>query len=471
VASELESPAEDSADVAWTSGPGCAVVPDGEHLVIGRYRLFRRLGTGGMGVVWQGYDERLDRQVAIKKLLLRPGLPSAKAAEAVARCLREGRIAARLNHPNAISVFDVVHEDDVPCLVMEYLPSRSLATIMAEEQGLPPDKVAGVGAQAAAGLAAAHAAGIVHRDVTPGNVLLGEDGSVKITDFGISRVVDDVSVTRSGRFAGTPAYLAPEVALGADPTSASDVFSLGSTLYAAVEGEPPFGVAANALGALHAVAGGRINPPRRSGPLTDALIALLEVDPRSRPTASEARELLAVVGQDEVPAPLILPATPDTAAETTEVVRGPATSITVQAAPARRSRGVLAVAGVFVVALLAVGLWLLGSRDGLIPAEEQAPAKGTGNSATTPRPASDAVAPVTAGEKPATRNADTPVNNAGQPGTVPSTAAETSSTTTTVPTAPSETTTTNAVEPTDTTTPPPDGDDETETDPPPPPSA
>src|SRR4051794_9992939 len=181
-----------------------------------------------MGVVWQGHDERLNRPVAIKKLLRRPGLPPAKAAEAVARCLREGRIAARLHHPNAISVFDVVDEDDVPCLVMEYMPSRSLAMVMAEEQALAPDKVAGVGAQAAAGLAAAHAAGIVHRDMAPGNVLLGEDGAVKITDFGISRAADDVSVTRTGMFAGTPAYLAPEVALGDAPTPASDVFSLGS---------------------------------------------------------------------------------------------------------------------------------------------------------------------------------------------------------------------------------------------------
>jgi serine/threonine protein kinase len=396
--------------------------------------------------------------VAIKKLLLRPDLPPAKAADAVARCLREGRIAARLHHPNAISVFDVVDEDDVPCLVMEYMPSRSLAMIMTEEQTLPPGKVAGVGAQVAAGLAAAHAAGIVHRDVTPGNVLLGEDGAVKITDFGISRAADDVTVTRTGMFAGTPAYLAPEVALGADPTSASDVFSLGSTLYAAVEGEPPFGRAANTLGLLHAVAGGKINPPQRSGPLTDALIALLEVDPRSRPTASEARDLLASVGRDEVPAHLLLPTAPITervderVADSTELLRRPS-------APPGRSRRVLAVAGVFVVALVAAGLWLLGSHDNLKPAEEREPGNGTGHSDTTPTSVSEAVAPVTAGEP--TRNEEAPATSAA-----PTSTADTSSSTTAVTTTPPVTTTGNAQDPpADTTTPPPASGEETPTDP------
>jgi serine/threonine protein kinase len=408
-----------------------------------------------MGVVWQGHDERLNRPVAIKKLLLRPGLPPAKAAEAVARCLREGRIAARLNHPNAISVFDVVDEDDVPCLVMEYMPSRSLAMVMAEEQALAPDKVAGVGAQAAAGLAAAHAAGIVHRDMAPGNVLLGEDGAVKITDFGISRAADDVSVTRTGMFAGTPAYLAPEVALGDAPTPASDVFSLGSTLYAAVEGQPPFGVAANTLGVLHAVAGGKINPPQRSGPLTDALVALLEVDPRSRPTATEARDLLAAVG--EVPVHLMPTALPSLPA--TEPAPSPQAPITVRTAPPGRARGAMAAAGVFVVALIAVGLWLLGSRDNLIPAKEQTPSNEPGHSDTVPAPgpapASGAVAPANAGEP--TGNAKAPAPGTDQPNTAPTSAAETPPPTTGT-TAPPVTTTENAAEPTEDTTPPPTTD-------------
>src|SRR6266545_1290361 len=244
---------------------------DDGRVVAGRYRLISRIGTGAMGVVWRAYDERLNRTVAVKRLLLSPGLPEDEATEAVARCLREGRIAARLHHPNAIAVYDVVDEDGVPCLIMEYLPSKSLAMVLGDHGLLDPREVARIGAQCAAALAVAHAAGIVHRDVKPGNILLGDDGSVKITDFGISRATDDVTVTKTGMIAGTPAYLAPEVAIGKDPTPASDIFSLGSTLYAAVEGEPPFGLSENTLGLLHAVAAGKINPPHYAGPLTDVL--------------------------------------------------------------------------------------------------------------------------------------------------------------------------------------------------------
>jgi serine/threonine protein kinase len=339
------------------------VAPDEGHLLAGRYRLARRIGSGAMGVVWQGHDELLDRPVAVKKLRLRPDLPKATTAEAVARCLREGRIAARLHHPNAITVFDVVDEDNVPNLVMEYLPSRSMASAIADDGPLAPDAAAAIGAQVATALAAAHDAGIVHRDITPGNILLGEDGSVKLTDFGISRAVDDVTATTTGRFAGTPAYLAPEVAHGTDPTPASDVFSLGATLYAAVEGTPPFGKAPNVLALLHAVAGGEINPPQRSGPLTEVLLALLSADPTARPTAAEAHDLLAAC--DEVPAATTPP--DEQPAQPTEPVRQRSLS---------RPHKTLAAAGVLVVALMAAGLWLLGGRNDLTPAEERDPGDG-----------------------------------------------------------------------------------------------
>ncbi|MGH3876974.1 MAG: protein kinase domain-containing protein [Actinophytocola sp.] len=342
---------------------------DEGQLLAGRYRLVRRLGAGAMGVVWEGHDERLDRTVAIKQLRLRPGLPQDKTTEAVARCLREGRIAARLHHPNAITVFDVVDEDNVPNLVMEYMPSRSLAKAVAEDGSLAPREVAAIGAQIATALTAAHDAGIVHRDITPGNILLGEDGSVKLTDFGISRAADDVAATTTGRFAGTPAYLAPEVAHGSEPTPASDVFSLGATLYAAIEGAPPFGRASNILALLHTVAGGEINPPQRSGPLTDVLLALLTVDPHARPTATQAHDLLAAAAT-----------TPDdgnpTDAAPTELVR-PLPAAQAPTAPAAgRAQKPLAAAGVLVVALAAVGLWLLGSNHGLTPFQEREPADG-----------------------------------------------------------------------------------------------
>lgn len=218
------------------------------RLIADRYRLDERIGSGGMGVVWRAHDVRLNRTVAVKQLLLGPGQSPAEADESRARAMREGRIAARLQHPHAINVFDVALGPDVeggqdsqPWLVMEYLPSRSLGDELARRGALPWREVAHIGRQIADALAEAHSKGIVHRDIKPGNVLLGDNGRVKITDFGIARATWDVTVTRTGVLAGTPAYFAPEVARGEAPDPASDVFSLGSTLYTAVEGVSPFG--------------------------------------------------------------------------------------------------------------------------------------------------------------------------------------------------------------------------------------
>lgn len=273
---------------------------DEGHLVAGRYRISKRIGTGAMGAVWQAEDELLGRTVAIKQLLLQPGLDESEAEEARQRTMREGRIAARLHHPNAITVFDVVTDDQgQPCLIMEYLDSTSLAALVQQEKALPPLEVARIGAQIAAALASAHRVDIVHRDIKPANILLTDDGVVKITDFGISRAKDDVTVTKTGMIAGTPAYLAPEVAIGEDPGPESDVFSLGSTLYAATEGVPPFGLSENTLGLLHAVAAGQINPPQQSGPLTSVLALLLHPEKARRPTAAEAEEMLDAVARGE----------------------------------------------------------------------------------------------------------------------------------------------------------------------------
>jgi eukaryotic-like serine/threonine-protein kinase len=276
-------------------------------LVAGRYRLGERIGSGAMGIVWQAHDERLHRTVAVKQLLLQPGLTEAQAEEARRRCMREGRIAARLSHPNAITVYDVAEHDADPWLVMEYLPSKSLATVLSEQGTIPPHEAARIGTQIAAALVAAHAAGIVHRDIKPANVLLGQDGTVKITDFGISRATGDVTVTATGMLAGTPAYLAPEVAKGEDPTPAADVFSLGSTLYTAVEGHSPFGLSENTLALLYAVAAGKISPPRQAGPLTALLMRLLRVEPGERPSITATRDALAAIAEGR-PMPPLLPA-------------------------------------------------------------------------------------------------------------------------------------------------------------------
>ncbi|HEX5405517.1 MAG TPA: protein kinase [Pseudonocardiaceae bacterium] len=265
------------------------------RLIADRYRLTEHIGSGAMGVVWQAHDERLHRTVALKQLLLQPGLSAAEAHEARERAMREGRIAARLQHPNAVAVYDVVEDAGQPVLIMEYVPSKSLSAVLDQRGPLPPQEVARIGAQVATALTAAHLAGIVHRDIKPGNVLLTDDGIVKITDFGISRATGDVTVTATGMLAGTPAYLAPEVAKGENPGPPSDVFSLASTVYAAVEGHPPFGTGENTLALLHLVAACRTIPPRQAGPLTALLMQMLRANPNDRPTMSEVSKAFAAV--------------------------------------------------------------------------------------------------------------------------------------------------------------------------------
>ncbi len=269
------------------------------YLVAGRYRLLRRIGSGGMGSVWLANDQLLAREVALKQITPTPGSSQAQAEEQKQRFLREGRIAARLTHPHAIAMYDVAVEAGEPWLVMEYLPSRSLATVLANGATLPADEVAQIGAQLADALAAAHGAGIVHRDVKPGNVLIADagpaEGTVKITDFGISRAHGDVALTQTGIINGTPAYLAPEVARGHDPTEASDVFALAATLFTAVEGTPPFGLDPNPMALLHRVAAGEIDQPHHAGAMTSTLLWMLEPDPARRPTMPQARDELARV--------------------------------------------------------------------------------------------------------------------------------------------------------------------------------
>lgn len=345
-------------------------------LLAGRYRLQRLLGTGAMGVVWLARDERLGREVAVKKLLIQPGLEPARADEARRRAMREGRVAARLHHPHVIGVFDVVTDDGLPVLVMEYLPSRSLAEIMSDRGPLPPAEVARIGAQAASALAAAHDAGVVHRDVKPANILIAPDGSAKLTDFGISHAAGDVAVTQTGMVAGTPAYLAPEVARGTKPSPASDLFSLGATLYAAVEGIPPFGGAGeNSLALLHKVAAGRFPPPQRAGMLAGALQTMLQLDPAQRGDARQAQQSLTAVSAGEQPTAVLgawpggEPATQAMAPPT--MVGGPAATEYAEPVPydeyadeqpARRSRR-WAILAILVALLAGVGVAAFFLRD------------------------------------------------------------------------------------------------------------
>ncbi|MEV6280965.1 protein kinase [Nocardia sp. NPDC051832] len=267
-------------------------------MIAEHYRLVERIGSGGTGVVWRAVDERLQRSVAVKQIHIKPSLPEAERDVVRQRAFREARNAARFQHPNAIVVFDITEHNGDPCLVMEYMKSNSLAAVISAQGPLPLQQVARIGEQVASALIAAHQAGIVHRDVKPGNVLLDDLGTVKITDFGISRAAGDATLTETGLICGTAAYLAPEMARGADPTPASDVFALGATLFHALEAEPPYGANANPLAVLYAAANGQVSEPRNAGPATDLLLDLLSPDPRDRPTMREAFDELSALADN-----------------------------------------------------------------------------------------------------------------------------------------------------------------------------
>ncbi|WP_116041333.1 serine/threonine-protein kinase [Amycolatopsis palatopharyngis] len=268
---------------------------EGTH-VGGRYRLDQPIGRGRAGIVWLANDTRLHRTVAAKRLYVEPGLDPARAEQARAVALQEGRDAIRVVHPNAISVLDALRDGDDVWLVMEYVPSRNMADFLAEHGQLTPEQAAYLGIQLGSALAAAHAVGVPHRVLEPGNVLLADDGGVKITDIGISGGPPD------------PAYRAPEVTRGEPATAASDAFSLGATLFAAVEGAPPFG--SDGTGDQAA--------PRRAGSLTGALLKLLRTDPGKRPTMADTVTALGAItqGRQQAFVPPTAPAMPTARAMT-----------------------------------------------------------------------------------------------------------------------------------------------------------
>ena len=206
-------------------------------IIAGRYRVEREVGRGGMGSVWLCRDERLGRPVAIKQV---GGLPGESSMH-LARALREARHSAALNHPNVVAIFDALEEGDHVWLVMEYVPSRTLHNIIISDGPMAPARAARIAAQVADGLAAAHTLGTIHRDVKPSNILVRDDDErALIADFGIARSLGQEQLTQTGLVSGTPAYFAPELARGEEPSPASDVWALGVSLYAAVEGESPY---------------------------------------------------------------------------------------------------------------------------------------------------------------------------------------------------------------------------------------
>jgi protein kinase-like protein len=268
------------------------------RLIAGRYRLQDPIGRGAMGVVWRGRDELLHRDVAVKEVLVTAGQAPGDSRRTIGtasyqRTLREARAAARLSHPGAVTVFDILDEAGSPWIVMELICGRSLDQVIAEDGPLPPRHAAQVGASVLSALAAAHAAGVLHRDVKPANVLIAGDGRVVLTDFGIAKIGADPGLTQLGMVVGTPGFTPPERIRGQPATPASDLWSLGATLYAAVEGRGPFerpgGVAAICAGIA------REEPPRApsAGSLAPVIDALLRRDPGTRPDAATTATLLA----------------------------------------------------------------------------------------------------------------------------------------------------------------------------------
>jgi serine/threonine protein kinase len=282
----------------------------GGRVVAGRYALTDVLGRGGMGTVWLATDQVLERQVALKEVTFSVHLTDEERRTLVERTMREARAAARLDHPRVTAVYDVVEEDGKPWLVMEHISARSLQEILEEQGPLAPAAVARIGLDVLEALDAAHGAGIVHRDVKPANVLVGRDGHACLTDFGIATTTGDSSLTTSGALIGSPSYMAPERAHGDEPRPPVDLWSLGATLYTAVEGRPPFD-RGEAMATLMSVVSEHPAPMLRAGPLEPVLRGLLTKDPQQRSTVARARQELGAVLISSTPAP---PAPPSPAA-------------------------------------------------------------------------------------------------------------------------------------------------------------
>ncbi|SBT68785.1 serine/threonine protein kinase [Micromonospora sediminicola] len=261
------------------------------QLVADRYRLLSPLGQGGMGRVWKARDEVLHRDVAIKELVPPPGLTPEERREMRERSLREARAIARLNNVNVVRIFDVLRTDGDPWIVMEYVASKSLQDTIAEDGPVSVAKAVEIGLGVLGALKAAHKAGIMHRDVKPGNVLLGEDGRVVLTDFGLATIPGDPNVTRTGMVLGSPAYISPERARDGTAGPEADLWSLGATLYAAVEGKSPY-ARPSAIATLAALATEPLPPTRNAGPLKPVLQGLLRKDPDERITAEVAERML-----------------------------------------------------------------------------------------------------------------------------------------------------------------------------------
>ena len=376
------------------------------YTVAGRYRLVAELGRGGMGVVWEAFDELLHRAVAVKEVRFPPELPAADRDRLAGRTLTEARAVAALDTPAAVRVFDIVEQDGRPWLVMELVRGTTLSAHIASHGALPEPEVARVGLALVEALEAAHGAGVLHRDVKPSNVLLG-DGRVALTDFGIATVEGDAGETTTGVLLGSPSYIAPERVRGERPSAASDWWALGATLWTALEGVQPYR-GDSALAVLNAVAhDAPPEPSHGTAELRELLVRLLDPAPSSRPGAQEVAAVLrrSASAPAAVAAPTaVLPL--EQHFDRTTVLASPAVASSPAAPPprvplrapatarARRTGPLVAAAAAVVVAGGAVGIWLAQSGG------DQRP-RGTAGSDPSPRASTVPTSPRTSSAAPA----------------------------------------------------------------------
>ena len=395
--------------------------------LLDRYDLREPLGRGGMGIVWLADDTVLQRQVAIKEVEFPPGIPPDEMETLRARVMREARAAGRLNHPNVTTIYDVVQDEGRTWIVMEYVDAPTVTQMVDREGARSVEETIAIGLQVLSALDAAHAAGIVHRDVKPSNVMVQANGRTKLADFGVAAVQGDPKITMTGLIIGSPSYMAPEQAREGRSTEATDLWGLGATLYFAVEGQPPFD-RGSPIPTLTAVTHEDPRPMERAGALAPILARLLDKDPQQRPTAGELRAVLEGMGQPSHEATAAVP--PPATTERLEPAHqdAPADDWTTQEpAPATedtgaRSSRVPLILGV--VALLLVAGWLLspllqgGDGDVAAPAPDEPAAEtdadAAGDGEDTVDPNQPAAEPATDADEPAA-DADEPAADAENP--------------------------------------------------------
>ncbi|MER7900710.1 serine/threonine-protein kinase [Streptomyces sp. NPDC096046] len=366
---------------------------DEGRLVAGRYRLAERIGSGGMGTVWRAEDEVLARQVALKQLHTQPHLSDAEVATLYERTRREARSAARVVHPNVVVVHDVVEDDGRPCIIMEYVPAPALGDILKGGRTLPLEEAARIGLGMIAAVRAAHAAGVLHRDIKPGNVLLGAEGRVVLTDFGIAQTTGTSTLTQTGEMVGSIDFMAPERIRGQRPGPPSDLWSLGATLYQAVEGRPPYR-RDTAMETAYAIAVDPLEPMRQAGPLEPLIEILLSKNPEDRPTVEQTEMALRATWSGGSTAASSAAVAPDGADANEDVARPSPTGHAPPVPPEggardrrenrRRGRRVVPVVTILAAAAMAVTLYASSHGGGAD--------RGAGSTATasaTPSPVPD----------------------------------------------------------------------------------